>query len=53
LEQTVALIPSNLHAEIANLGGALLGLRASVDQIAKTLATKAISEQGKSASAGD
>ncbi len=53
LEQTVALIPSNLHAEIANLGGALAGLRASVDQIAKTLAAKAVAEQGKSAGAGD
>ncbi len=53
LEQTVALIPSNLRTDIANLGSALSGLRASVDQIAKTLATKAVSEQGKSASAGD
>jgi hypothetical protein len=57
LERTVALIPSNVHAEIANLGGALAGqlsgLRASVDQIAKSLAAKAVSEQGKSAGAGD
>ncbi len=53
LEQTVALIPGNLQAEIANLGGALSGLRASVDQIAKSLAAKPVSEQGKSAGAGD